>query len=357
MPERPRALTSPVFLGAVLFLLLLTAAVSHAAPTHLNRTNVKGGCSECHKGHGKKGTSMLAASGGKELCFRCHSQFGRASDIYSQLLKLSTHRILETSMYHVKGEQLPETDGFKPRHASCDDCHNVHVSEKNEGLKGLRGYRGGGLKSRKIEYDYELCYNCHSDSANRPSQSTDISLDFAASNASFHPVVSFGRNAFVPSLRKLSPSSMIKCIDCHGNDDPSGPKGPHGSIYKPLLKYRYVQTPGPESPSSYDLCYSCHERSSILDDESFKAHKAHIVFNRISCAQCHDSHGSRFNSSLINFDVNTVFPNSLGQVSFQNAVRGKPRCYLSCHLNGRIYEHKLDQKLAYTVNSKTVPQW
>lgn len=344
----------PVFL---FFFFVFSLAFSEAVPTHLDRAKLKKECSECHKGHGKRGSTMLAKSK-DEFCFQCHSLSGKASDIYSELLKLSNHRILETSRYHVQGEELPERDPSMPRHASCYDCHNVHKSEKSDRLKGLRGYSGRGVMSRQARREYELCYNCHADSANLRSEESNVSLDFSSSNPSYHPVETYGKNAFVPSIKKgRTSSNMIDCSDCHGNDNPSGPKGPHGSIYEQILKYQYVRTGGAESPRSYELCYSCHDRSSILGDDSFKAHKIHVVFNRISCAQCHDAHGSRFNPALINFANTVVFPNSFGEITFLPMVQGRPRCYLSCHVNGKQYEHKLDQNLAYSINSRNLPQW
>lgn len=352
-----------------LFVLFLSS--SEAVPTHLNKAKVKTECSGCHKGHGKKGTTNLAGSK-DDLCFKCHgvgtpppdsgvgqpSDYVKASDIYSELTKISNHKILETARFHVPGEELPEKDPSAPRHASCYDCHNVHKSEKSSMLKGLRGYSGRGFSSTQASRQYELCYNCHSDSANQRSEALNISLAFDSSNPSFHPVETYGKRVVVPSIKDgMSKSRMIDCTDCHGNDNPTGPKGPHGSLYAPILKNQYIRTGGSESPRSYELCYSCHERTSILGDESFKAHKIHVVFNRISCAQCHDAHGSRFFTSLIKFDITTAFPNSNGQLTFQPASGGRPKCFLSCHVNGQIYEHKLDKNLIYTINSRLLNQW
>lgn len=348
--------TAPASLISVLFIMMFFVPSPEALPTHLDMTKLKGKCSECHKGHGTRGTTNLAGSK-DDLCFKCHGFSGKASDIYSELTKLSNHKILETSRYHVPGEELPEKDPSAPRHASCYDCHNVHKSEKSDLLKGLRGYSGKGFSAKQTSRQYELCYSCHSDSANLRAEALNISLAFDSSNPSFHPVEAYGKRASLPSIRNSGLSRMIDCTDCHGNDNPAGPKGPHGSRFAPILKYQYIRTAGAENTRSYELCYSCHERSSILGDESFKAHKIHVVFNRISCAQCHDAHGSRFYPSLVRFDTTTVFPNSNGEMTFQPMSAGKPRCYLSCHVNGQVYEHKLDKNLVYTINTRLLNQW
>jgi predicted CXXCH cytochrome family protein len=338
-------------------LVLFPFSTSAAVPTHLDNAKIKKGCGACHKGHGKKGTPMLVQSK-DELCFTCHSISGKAGDIFSQLSKPSNHKIIETSRYHVTGEDLSGKGSSVIRHASCLDCHNVHESEKGAPIKGLLRNGGKRASATQVRREYELCYNCHADNVNLSDEKSNVSLAFSSSNPSFHPVETFGRNASVPSLKSAyRTSSLISCSDCHGSDNPTGPKGPHGSNYSPILKYRYTRTPGPESDYSYALCYSCHERKSIVNDESFKSHKMHVVYNRISCAQCHSAHGSRFNRALILFDTTAVWPNSLGEITFLPMIAGKPRCYLSCHVNGRIIEHKLDKTLNYSINNRSITQW
>jgi predicted CXXCH cytochrome family protein len=341
----------------ILLFIIFSVSPANAVPSHLDKTKGSKGCSGCHKGHGKKGTPLLDMEK-DELCFTCHSASGKAADIFSEVSKPSRHPVLMTSRYHVPGEELPEKGHSAPRHASCYDCHNVHKSEKGKPIKGLRGYSGKGFKVKNVVNEFELCYNCHSDSGNLPGEEMNIALDFSPSNASAHPVETFGGNLSVRSLPKSFRSSRkITCSDCHGSDDRFGPKGPHGSIYAPILKYRYNRDPGPESPGKYELCYSCHIRTSIISDQSFMAHKTHVVYNSISCAQCHDSHGSIYNPSLIIFDPDEVFPNSMGEITFMPAPQGKPRCFLTCHVEDKPYEHILDENLLYCVNGKCSTDW
>lgn len=364
------------FLIFSLTLTLFLTSSSYALPTHLDKSKVSTGCGTCHRGHGTRGTTLLE-SPKDNLCLKCHEGAGNTKDVYSVIIKPSNHPIIQTSRYHVTGETLPERDNSLPRHVSCYDCHNIHRSEKGNPVKGMKGYSGRGAALRQISSEYQLCYACHSDSANLPPE-RNIAAAFSPSNASYHPVETYGKSSFMPSLKRAyAESSIIKCSNCHGNDDPSGPSGPHGSIYAPILKYRYDAVPGPESPSTYALCYQCHNRTSILNDESFKAHKAHIVFNQTSCALCHNAHGSSINKSLINFDESSVFPNERGELSFMPTVSGKPRCFLSCHINGKTFDHSLDvpdyskmsrrqslksrvagsQFLQYCINARCVPGW
>jgi len=342
--------------------ILLLVPPAFAVPTHLDPSRNMD-CSSCHKGHGVSGTLLLSSSN-DQICFNCHGPSGPGKDIYSVINKTYKHDILNTAQYHQSGETLPEQNPSDPRHVSCFDCHNVHKLDSTNTLKGVRGYDGRGTHYREANAEYQVCYMCHSDSFNLPSTSHNIADDFISTNTSFHPVETYGKNTNVPSLNSgYSTNSIIKCSDCHGNDDSLGPKGPHGSLYQGMLAFQYSTSPGPESQSSYELCYQCHNRTSILNDESFKAHKIHIVNNNISCAQCHDPHGSSMNPYLIEFDTNYVTNNSNGNLTFQDYPgNGYHRCLLTCHVNNQDYEHIIDTGTnQYCINYSTIqncpPGW
>jgi predicted CXXCH cytochrome family protein len=360
---------SEVLTGALTFAIAVFAAaflflpLSHAAnETHLDKTKLPRGCSSCHKGHGARATAMLGLHK-DELCFKCHGPVkdgapGQAkTDIYSVILKKSNHRVLQTSKYHVAGEILPERSPSTPRHVSCYDCHSVHFSTRGQTFKGVRGYSGTGGKLKRAEKEYEVCYLCHSESTNLPHDASNIAREFDPGNKSFHPVQAVGKNRGVPSLRRSAfLNRTMDCSDCHGNDDRYGPKGPHGSNYARLLKANYTMESGPESPFAYALCYECHNRNSILNDESFQAHKRHVLYGNISCFACHDAHGSRDRDNLINFDTRVSFPNSHGRFAYMKVAPGKPRCFLKCHVRGLTYDHRI-KDAQYCVNNNCPPEW
>ena len=87
----------------------------------------------------------------------------------------------------------------------------------------------------------------------------------------------------------------------------------------------------PASPSTYALCYKCHERASILGDQSFPLHALHVRDAQTACTTCHDSHGSAQNSHLINFNRDYVTPNSEGRLGFEDQGSMRGQCNLSCH--------------------------
>lgn len=346
------------FLPSLTFLTLAFAVNE----THLDKSRLPKGCVSCHKGHGKRGTQMLK-SPKNSLCFNCHGSVkqggqGEAqTDIYSVFLKRSNHPVFQTSQYHVQGERLPERSSSVPRHVSCVDCHNPHLTTKDKPFAVAYGYSGKRTYIRDVRKEYTVCYLCHSDSANLPPNARNIAQDFDVSNASFHPVESEGRNTKVPSLNApLTTGSTITCSSCHGNNDAFGPKGPHGSNYDHILKANYTTESGPESPAAYDLCYRCHNRDSILNDMSFKSHKRHVAYASISCFACHASHGSKIYANLIAFDNRIAIPNSQGQFYFVQTFPRKPRCFLSCHVGALQYEHIM-RGSQYYINRNPISGW
>ena len=313
----------------ILMVLFLVAGGVSAVPTHLNKSKIIHGCRTCHdaSGRGKKGMLKDTPEG---LCLRCHGPSGKAeerakSNIFSLITKRSSHPVMETSKYHVHGEALPEKDSAMPRHVSCLDCHSVHATMPGKVLTGRKGVDISGSKKRTAEKESEVCYNCHSDSANLPFDSYNMRLKFDPANQSYHPVERVARGRSRSLFREMPQGSFITCTQCHE---------PHGSDYPPMLRVNYNTADGAESLYSYELCYSCHNRDSILSNESFKGsqsgdygHKEHIVYQKTSCFTCHASHGSSANPHLIEFNPSVV----TGTRQYLDFGGGRAQCNLTCH--------------------------
>jgi hypothetical protein len=169
----------------------------------------------------------------------------------------------------------------------------------------------------------------------------NVRLEFDPSNPSYHPVTTAGRNNDCPSLigPDWTEASLVYCTDCHAGNGTGATAGPHGSIYRAILRYRYERADNtPESSSAYELCYSCHSRASILNDDSFGEHKKHVAEERTPCNACHDPHGisstqgtATGNTHLINFDRNIVLPTGSGVLRFVDTGPGQGYCQLNCH--------------------------
>ena len=359
--------------GCVLILFALLALLDVALPldaiakqnflsgSHSDKSLVGKSCRVCHRG------MTMALSGEEGTCLTCHGDSGSRnrmveggylksqgasllSDIANELSKPYNHPVLTIQGVHRQLEALPEEVVNAARHSECVDCHNPHVVEKGKPFRGLKGRRVGSLIT-EIENEYELCYRCHSESANLPGNSSDKHAEFKTTNPSFHPVEGEGKNTVVISLKepyvaqKKRPNevSRITCGDCHGSDDPAGPKGPHGSNYQGLLVLDYQVDDGmPESEQAYSLCYKCHDRASILSNESFSYHSLHIQGrlggkDGTSCFTCHDAHGSTQYQNLIKFNEDVVFENAAGILKYE--AQGYSARHGSCSLNCHGVEH------------------
>ncbi len=308
------------------------------------------GCENCHRPHGAGTRQRLLNYPGEESnCFPCHNGNGARKNIQSEFNKPSTHPVLDSLGIHDPAENLVNPS----RHVECEDCHNPHASQgqgaaaprASGALAGVRGVNAAGTAVLPLVNEYELCFRCHADSltrgtarVNRQFVQTNTRLAFQPSNASYHPVETSGKSPVAPSL--IAPwlaSSVMYCTDCHNNNSGpgaggAGPKGPHGSAYAPLLERRLELTDFQvESPSAYALCYKCHSRTSLLNDESFARHKLHVVDQKAACTTCHDPHGVQKNPYLINFNTTYVRASSRGPINYTSTGNRSGTCSLVCH--------------------------
>ena len=363
--------------------------------SHTGYTTVaQNGCGSCHRSHTAHETARLLKGETDQVCFQCHDGNPQTAiaDVKSEFTrKPYTHPSLGPQPDHDPAEA---PDQIVSRHAACDDCHNPHAARSDSSpltppqlsgaLLGESGINSGGAAldprrgTAEAQYEYEICFKCHSYNLNQPQQpgygtygalpsrqtrSLDLRQAFANS-PSWHPVVrprglSTGPGGDVPSLitdagvaipgRILSSASQIYCTDCHNSDDNrnlgpgnTGPVGPHGSVYPHILERNYqVETPMgapghtagiPYSSANYALCLQCHSEQSLLNDESFP-HREHMQVT--SCATCHDPHGvpngsAVNNAALIDFDLNIVAPYQ-GQMQFVKGAGHHGTCTLTCH--------------------------
>jgi len=324
-------------------------------------TVAQNACRSCHRPHTAGGPDRLLLFGDEERnCLICHDGRVAKTDIQTELDKISGHDPRRYSARHDPAEPALVDN----THVECADCHNGHAAmapERGGGYRRIgqtllktRGVSSGGAEVEEAQFEYEVCYRCHADTAvsvpgavPRQSQTSNVRLLFQPTNESFHPVAAASVSSESPSLVPNVPrGSLLRCTDCHNSDSGqrgggAGPDGPHGSIYDFLLEREYVTDDDtPESASAYALCYKCHERTSILSDESFSEHRMHIVEERTPCSACHAPHGvsnlvpggSGDHTRLINFDTTIVRPDpQSGRLEFRDTGRLSGSCTLLCH--------------------------
>jgi len=322
---------------------------------HVGSPLLPEGCGSCHVGHGISGEPMLEESE-EEFCFKCHgsddkrsvmissgrlSAAARLADLEEEFKKPYNHPV-EQGIGHSPTEKLPSITGAAPSHAECVDCHNPHQRVKSGSSKyfEVSGYSISGQYLETCINEYEICLKCHADVIGFDRSTNNLMKEFSVGSGSQHPVTRGASGRKLPSLSRIAgQGTTMDCSDCHSNDEKDGPRGPHGSNYKYILSGNYDTDPfAEESSYAYEFCYSCHDRFSILSNESFPYHREHIQGNPVenvsgtSCHTCHASHGSRDNKNLIEFNLNAVTGDSkTGIIRYSTSGDGSGECYLTCH--------------------------
>lgn len=320
------------------------------------RTVAANACLNCHLSHHAPGDeSLLTRELEEDVCLACHDGSVARTNMNLPLQKTFRHPVRRTFGSH-RGDESPREASM---HVECVDCHNPHVVREGPAqapyiqsvMAGVRGVNIGGVAVEEAVYEYEVCFKCHGQQTSpslfrieRQVGSSNLLRKFSPTSPSFHPVAAPGKNGFVPSLiSPLNASSMIYCSDCHGNNsdlNPAMPSGPHGSDFEYMLAREYrTGREVTESPTAYALCYQCHDRQSILGDESFPTHRLHVMDKRTPCSVCHDPHGIDLgegseigNAHLINFDMSIVEPDPVTRrLEYQSFGPGMGQCNLRCH--------------------------
>ncbi len=313
-------------------------AQTRSLSPHLDHSAVPGGCMSCHRGHGVPGSPMLPVPQA-HLCQTCHgSQADRDRQVANGNVSASSDPILLSSVLSMPFVH-PLTADAESEHERgavvCTSCHTPHRGRRQAGAAAAPGRRKLSTKD-PARFEYELCESCHGNRGLTTQSLSDMSRLLNPGNPSFHPIEAPARESS-PSLRPSLAGREINCTDCHGNSDPRGPAGPHGSTELYILRERYATTDGsPESPGAFALCYSCHRREAVLNSSPFPEHRRHIVDLKASCATCHNPHGSAQNRALIRFGEETVVAGvspsgRAGRLAFYSTGPGAGTCYLSCH--------------------------
>jgi len=347
MHHLPRLLVGLAALAATLAALVGAAVAAWAGPfvnsAHGNASLMPLGCGTCHVGHGMPDTKMM--SGTQEaMCLQCHSDAGARATAVTKGLLTASPNLPNVRADFLKASRHPLSSVGGANAVTCSDCHGVHYGVKvtpppaNQNPTQVTQYTNARGRTTT---QYSLCYRCHGSTAAPGNGLVDVERLLKLSNPSFHPVLGKAPGTDVPSLlQPYSTQSILGCTHCHGSDQATGARGPHGSAFSPILKANYSTTDGQtESASRYDLCYRCHNRNTVLSEQhNFDLHRKHIVDKKAPCRACHNSHGSTQYPHLIDFDPSTVFNNSQGQLRYTSTGPRRGSCSLRCHNKNHVNE-------------------
>ena len=326
----------PAMILAASAVLAASAAVATAQTPHMDPSRVPGGCPACHVGHGIPDSPMLPTPV-ETVCLQCH---GTPADrdrmvVRGHLAADAAPPLLSADLTQPYLHPMDDaaTSAQLASSATCTSCHAPHRGSVAAGETPPGLPRPSPKNPNRFEY--ELCESCHGSLGATTRSITDISRLLHPGNPSYHPVEAPAAGSS-PSVVEELRGGQINCTDCHGNADPAGVRGPHGSPVQYLLARNYRTTDGPESEDAYALCYACHDRTKLLESSPFPGHGTHIQEIGASCATCHSPHGSVINRALIRFGEETVISGvapspSAGRLAFDSTGPGSGACYLLCH--------------------------
>jgi len=345
-------------------------------PNNANSTPKTNGCESCHQPHNASSIRLLKQDGESGVCLVCHNGnvASLSKNIDAAFNKMYSHPAKTVSGQHNPKRKADGTVREDPadlanRHAECEDCHNPHAASPgvspsipnttnnlaapvNKGVwgvqptwPGLWGQVTTFTEVPDVQYQYQLCLKCHSYyafGALPPPDpygmiaggvNTDQALEFNPNNASFHPVVTPGKNSFTmtvagtpynysPSLiNGMTPNSTMTCAECHSDSVP-GPKGLHGADTWPILWAPYDASTGVSGTEDH-LCFKCHKApvyggmgGSSTDWQStgfsgpsgmtgtgpmMNLHFRHLELRQVPCAGCHSAvtHGWKRRAMLV----------------------------------------------------------
>ncbi|MBI5118046.1 cytochrome c3 family protein [Candidatus Poribacteria bacterium] len=247
---------------------------------HVHPPMEGGECSSCHEQQGEAHAFRLPAEG-NEFCYSCHERFGQKKNQHAALEMgcLTCH-----DPHQSKLERLLRGDSMQSLCFSCHDaaiinqrqahgptaagkcasCHNPHESDSRK------------LLAQPLP---DLCFKCH----DKPMQTAAGPIKNIKSwmEANFHP---------------HGPLAEGDCTSCHN---------PHGSANFRILKASFPAGFYESfTEESYELCFSCHDRRSVLYEETTELtgfrdgprnlHYLHVnkPLKGRKCTACHNVHAS-----------------------------------------------------------------
>lgn len=354
-----------------------------------------GNCRGCHGSHWRlspqkaslaQGTPSTPFSTIDANCMRCHQGLPNPAvdQGASKLPQWSG-----TGSSHIDGPFLERAKNFSKLvttasnrkvlvKAQCSGCHDSHAKDRPAYLAGQAFDAFGKPTKVRATSVAQVCFTCHAgpEAVRTLKQQGDLGILFRPEAASSHrPGAQAAMRQDLPSLRPGLFKGSLDCTSCHDNPKATSARGPHGSPYPHLLKAAFGRESEVASVGSHgnDLCFTCHDRISIMGNQSFPWHAQHIggftpetqVVSKASrtaagprflspqapgrmspwaglaasaglgkpaaCATCHNSHGSARWPALLDFDPAVVSRASLGVLDYQRMGLGHGSCTLSCH--------------------------
>lgn len=247
-----------------------------------------GACGACHQPHQSKYPRLLNRPG-RDLCLKCHVRVGieidtkpnvhapmngdcgvchapHATDFGAMLVEdqVSLCTRCHQDIAHTISTASTQHAAVTTKRA-CTNCHTPHAGDHTSLLK---------------DEPAKICFECHNQPIKMPDGSTLVNMK---------KVIETGKSLHGAITQK-------GCVECHDI---------HGGGHRRLLKNEFPsELYYPFSDNAYALCFSCHDRASVLEAQTSGAtafrngsenlHYVHVSKDKKgrSCKICHDSHAA-----------------------------------------------------------------
>lgn len=325
-------------------------------------------CTLCHDPHGGSNRLMVLGGLGAEGCQRCHS------DVTEGLPRLHGPVALgECLVCHTAHQADHEGLLLDARPALCQSCH-VDVSSTLEGAvsvhepvpekcAGCHEPHGGEHEYFLTAERTELCRSCHGEFLTQVEQykyQHEPLTEGQGCIGCHEPHAS-------TQEQLLASNNMELCLSCH-NERIQYPRGTLNNIRKEVSEAKFLHGPLREQnciacheahgsdfhyilemafpedfyasfePEKYDLCFDCHDKQIVLEEEStftaFRNGETNLHYTHVnrekgrSCRACHHEHAS---SQPNHIRSEVPFGNWMMKVEYTKTDEGG-YCTTGCHL-------------------------
>ena len=315
--------------------LCLKCHESQAKKKHVHYPIQRNRCVACHSPHGSDNPSLIREKNMADNCFSCHKQKVKLHDFVHAPVALGQctvchdpHSSGNPNQLVAKGtllcfschtdmeEQFAESRHVHPpAKEDCTKCHDAHGGRTtsrlkrpvpelcldcHEGIKELAGHAKVTHGAMEAEESCTACHDPHTSDYSHQLRKAPVDICLSCHDK---PLVSKDRvirdmKTFLAENKfQHGPIRDGDCGACHNA---------HGADIPSLLSKAYPKTfYAPFKVETYGLCFSCHEKSMVLDKATdaltkFRNGESNLHFVHVNqakkgrtCRACHDVHASQ----------------------------------------------------------------
>lgn len=245
-----------------------------------------GDCNTCHSSHQTDFPKLLSDTS-NNVCFSCHSDKGEG---------MASSKFVHKPAQKCVSCHSPHSSNF-PYNLSADGqnlCFKCHTDKRDSIPKNK--VQHGGLQTEK---QCQACHNPHFSNVSKLLNMKPMDLCLSCHDKPYQ-----GANGKLIDMKQYLANNK----DTHGpvrEGDCSACHNTHGSDnFRILRKYFPPVFYAPFDPKNYDLCFSCHEKTIVLNpktktETNFRNGDRNLHYLHVNksvkgrtCRACHEAHAT-----------------------------------------------------------------